>query len=212
MRRVPLILGILLALVLFSSATPAFWYNPFDASPSGWMVYDYNGTGGLGGNNVWYPVGWQQTGGINDTGYIIADDSKWRIDELESPMSVLPLIIYWSWFSLRTTFNLGNVTLALYLRGHNLDLKGATVHFWVFGQGSRYHHTQPLVVPDGVWSAQQFVYLSTDPAYWHNSWNRRTPTPLATVLRYAESWGISFVGFSEEPTGELHMDEIYFQR
>src|SRR5687767_6811777 len=58
--------------------------SSFETSAEGWYVYDYNG-GIDGGGNVFYPVPWQKTGGVRNSGFIWADDSRWRVDLPEQP-------------------------------------------------------------------------------------------------------------------------------
>jgi hypothetical protein len=51
--------------------------NDFNKGREGWQVYDYNG-GKPGGGNVFFPATWERTGGVGNSGYIWADDSRWR--------------------------------------------------------------------------------------------------------------------------------------
>ena len=70
--------------------------NHFNKTREGWRIYDYNG-GKPGGGNAFFPAVWEKTGGVENSGYIWADDSKWRIDTPENPDSILPFIIYRHW-------------------------------------------------------------------------------------------------------------------
>src|SRR5687768_8855791 len=94
--------GMLIALLASSMAIKA-WdgalvLNSFDSDRQGWQAYDYNG-GVAGGGNVFYPLNWEKAGGVNNSGYVWADDSQWRIDTPESPNSILAFIVYRKWVS-----------------------------------------------------------------------------------------------------------------
>src|SRR5262245_22215075 len=86
----PLLLATALGLGLLAAAAaePQKIVNNFDKDREGWQIYDYNG-GKQGGGNVFFPATWEKTGGVRDTGYIWADDSRWRIDTPENPHSIL---------------------------------------------------------------------------------------------------------------------------
>ena len=71
--------------------------NTFDAGRESWQIYDY--TGGSGNQNVFYLTSWEERGGVGDSGYVWADDSRWRIDTPEDPHSILPLILYHRWIA-----------------------------------------------------------------------------------------------------------------
>ena len=47
----------------------------FNKDRAGWQIYDYNG-GKAGGGNVFFPATWEKAGGVGDSGYIWADDSR----------------------------------------------------------------------------------------------------------------------------------------
>lgn len=187
--------------------------NTFSKDREGWQIYDYNG-GKKGGGNVFFPATWEKSGGVNDSGYIWADDSRWRIDTPENPNSILAFIIYRDWVK-AGPLDLRDADLSVHLRGDNLDLKGGECLFWVLNNrvGTRWHlKSKPLRIEDGKWG-KQVVVLKNDPAAWHRSWSRypdKTGT-LEDVLGAADSYGFSFVGFKEEATGKFAMDELEFK-
>jgi hypothetical protein len=183
--------------------------DTFNAGGQGWQIYDYNGQpfGTEGGVNVFYPVTWESSGGVGDSGYVWADDSRWRIDTPETPDSILSFIIYQSWVG-QPAVDLRNKTVSVYLRGDNLDLKGASVYFWAYGQSSRWHLTsRPLSVSQGAWGTKETFVLTDNESLWHNSWHSAS---LDSVLASCDSFGFSFVGFpySQEVTGKFSMDEL----
>jgi len=67
----------------------------------------------------------------------------------------------------------------------------------------------PLKVSDGQWGERQTFVLKNDETLWHRSWSGRPQNPgsLDQVLT-GDSYGFSFVGFSEEVTGKFSMDEF----
>jgi hypothetical protein len=185
--------------------------NDFNKGREGWQVYDYNG-GKAGGGNVFFPATWEQTGGVGNSGYIWADDSRWRIDTPESPHSILAFILYRSWVGGKP-LDLRGAKVSVYLRGDGLDLKGAKCLFWAFGdaKGTRWHcKGQPMRVAEGRWGEEQSIVLRNEEKLWHRSWSRRPdkPASLDEVLSACDSYGFSFVGFSEEVTGKFAMDEL----
>ena len=204
--------------------------NTFDQGRESWQVYDYNG-GIVGVGNVFFLPSWEKTGGVGDSGHIWADDSRWRIDTPENPHSILAFILYRRWVALdkektareneapRPTgyvkgeeLDLREAEISVYLRGDGLDLKGAKCYFWVFDSqtGTRWHYTsKPLKVSDGQWGERQTFVLKNDETLWHRSWSGRPQNPgsLDQVLT-GDSYGFSFVGFSEEVTGKFSMDEF----
>jgi len=186
-----------------------------DFNTGGWRVYDYHG--GLEGStkNVYYPVTWEEKGGVNDSGYVWGDDSRWRIDTPESPHSILAFIIYRSWLK-KGPVDLRNARLSVHFRGDKLDLKGSRVYFWALSNklGTRWHmKAKPLAVPEGGWSERQVIVLEPDEKLWNRSWSRypNTPASLDEVLRECESYGFSFLGFNGEVTGKFAMDELVIE-
>ena len=184
--------------------------DDFSKDREGWQVYDYNG--GAGKDNKFYPATWEEAGGVDDSGYIWADDSRWRIDTPETPHSILALIIYRSWVGGKA-LNLRDATLSVCLRGDKLDLKGAKCYFWVLDneKGTRWHcKGQPLTIEKERWGEPQQIILKPDEKLWYRSWTRNpdNPASLKETLESCDSYGFSFVGFSEEVTGKLSMDEL----
>jgi len=185
--------------------------NSFNSGAEGWQVYDYNG-GIAGGGNVFFPVAWERSGGVDNSGFIWADDSKWRIDTPENPHSILALIIYQSWVK-AGALDLRDAELSVCLRGDKLDLKGAKCYFWVLDnqKGTRWHYTaQPLTISEDRWGEKQKLVLKNDESLWHRSWSRnpQNSASLDEVLGDCDSYGFSFVGFSDEVTGKFSMDEL----
>ena len=78
----------------------------------------------------------------------------------------------------------------------------------------RYHYTgAPLKVNAGEWGKRQTIVLKNDKKLWHESWSRNpdNPASLDEVLGECDSYGVSFVGFSNEVTGKLAMDELVIE-
>lgn len=188
--------------------------STFDEGREGWQIYDYNG-GIKGGGNVFFPATWEKTGGVKDSGYIWADDSRWRIDTPENPHSILAFILYRAWVK-EGPLDLRDAELAVHLRGDKLDLKEAQCLFWVLNNriGTRWHlKASPLTIHADKWGERQTIVLKNDPVLWHRSWSRNPNEPgtLDDVLGVADSYGFSFVGFKEKVTGKFAMDELEFR-
>ena len=60
-----------------------------------------------------------KAGGVRDSGYIWADDSRWRIDTPENPHSILAFIIYRGWVGGKA-LDLRGAKLSVYQRGDKL--------------------------------------------------------------------------------------------
>ena len=198
--------------------------NTFDSGRESWQIYDYNG--GSGGENVFFLTSWENGGGVGNSGYIWADDSRWRIDTPEDPHSVLPLILYHRWVALdaeeagsnktprptgfreEEAIDLRGAEVLVHLRGDGLDLKGARCYFWVHTRGTRWHYTgRPLRIYEGEWGPPERFVLVNDESQWHRSW-APSGHSLDALLKESASYGFSFVGFSEEVTGKLSMDQF----
>lgn len=202
------------AWITVSSAAGVSLLSTFDKNNESWRAYDYNG-GIAGGGNVWPPLHWESRGGVNDSGYAWADDSMWRIDTPEQPHSILALIFYRSWIKAGPV-DLRNARISVHLRGDNLDMKGAKCYFWVVNNriGTRWHFTSsPIGVSRGRWGSAETLSLNNDEKLWHRSWSRNpaAPASLDQVLREAESYGFSFLGFTAEVTGRLSIDQFTIQ-
>ena len=185
--------------------------NSFNSDREGWQAYDYNG-GVAGGGNVFYPLNWEKSGGVNNSGYVWADDSQWRIDTPESPNSILPFIVYRSWVN-APALDLREAEVSVCLRGDGLDLKGARCYFWALDQelGTRWHYlSTPLQITQGRWGKPSRFRLKNQESLWHRTWARTPsrPASLDEVLRTCDSYGFSFLKFSGEVTGRLSMDEL----
>ena len=185
--------------------------NQFDENREGWQIYDFHG-GKPGCGNVFFPATWEHTGGVANSGYIWADDSRWRVDTPETPHSILPFIIYRQWVDGKA-LDIRGAKVSLYLRGDNLHLQGAKCLFWALNHsaGTRYHFTgKTLKVNAGEWGERQTIVFKNDENLWHKSWSRNPdkPASLDDVLRECDSYGLSFVGFTCEVTGRLAMDEF----
>jgi len=205
----------LIALLAYCLAVEAWdgslLVNSFNLDREGWQAYDYNG-GVAGGGNVFYPLNWEKSGGVNNSGYVWADDSQWRIDTPESPNSILAFIIYRSWVN-GPALDLREAEVSVCLRGDGLDLKGAQCYFWALDQelGTRWHYlSTPLQITQGRWGKPLRFRLKNQESLWHRSWARTTSNPasLDQVLRTCDSYGFSFLKFSGEVTGRLSMDEL----
>ena len=93
-------------------------------------------------------------------------------------------------------------------RGDDLDLKGAECYFWVHSGGTRWHYTgRPLKIHHGEWGPPEHFVLVNDESLWHRSW-APSRASLDALLKNSASYGFSFVGFSEEVTGKLSMDQF----
>jgi hypothetical protein len=186
--------------------------NTFETSQQGWWAYDFEAEVPY---NIFYPLTWQPRGGVEDSGYVTADGSRWGVDLPEDPDSILAFITYRGWVQAGPV-DLRNANVSLYLRGDELDLQGAKVYFWVLDNESRmrWHYVaEPLVVTEGRWGEKLTITLRNDPTQWHNSWSRPPdgiPATLDEVLSGVDSYGVSFVGFpdGEAVTGRLSMDEF----
>lgn len=180
--------------------------NNFESGDDGWRIYDYNG--GSGNQDRFYPVTWEKSGGVKNGGYVWGDDSRWRIDTPENPNSILALIHYRSWVKAPPIMDLRDAEVSVYLRGDKLDLKGAKCFFWVNRGGCRWHLTsQPLTITDGDWGEKLTFTLKTDDKLWHRSY-APVPATVKDALQTCNSYGFSFVGYSEEVTGKFAMDDF----
>lgn len=202
--------SVLASVAALSGGSIGVLVNRFDQGPEGWQVYDYNG--GSGPNNAFYPVTWEKSRGVRNSGYIWGDDSRWRIDTPENPHSILAFIIYRSWLKGKQ-LDLRNARVSVALRGDNLNLRGAKCYFWALNgkNGTRWHFTgKPLPIALGKWNKPVNFILENDEKLWHRSWSRHPdkPASLDHVLHECDSYGFSFVGFSDEVTGKFSMDEL----
>ena len=194
--------------------------NAFDHDTEMWQIYDaaqsvelLKQVGPERFHDIYYAPTWERTGGVNNSGYIWADDARWSLDEPETPRSILALMVWRQWY-LRGPVDLRNARLSVYLRGDGLDLKGGRCLFWAqsWKLSTRWHLSErPLSIARGKWpDAPIQVQLADDESQWHRSWTvpGSPPATLANVLAEVEVYGFSFVGFSEKVTGKFAIDEF----
>jgi hypothetical protein len=180
--------------------------NTFDKGPEGWCSYDYHWSIVAKGRNIFILTTWEPAGGVNDSGYIWCDETRWSADTPESPVSLLPFITYLNWTG-GEPLDLREARVSVHLRGDDLQLHGAQCYFWAVMPGSRWHCTgQPLTIGESAW-ASNVLTLHNDESRWHRSW-ADTPHTLDETLAHAVSYGISLVGFGQEPRGKFCMDEL----
>ena len=185
--------------------------NSFRRGPEGWCSYDYHASIVGGGTNVFILATFAAQGGVDDSGYIWVDNTRWSADTPEKPLSILPLLYYRSWIG-ADPVDLRDAGVSVYLRGDDLRLDGARCYFWVCGLGTRWHYTDhPVDIADGCWADEpQCFHLPDDDARWHRSWSGdpENPAALTELLRQTPSYGFAFVGFSSEVSGRLSMDNF----
>ena len=181
--------------------------NQFTRGPEGWCSYDYHASM-VTGSNVFIQATWSQDGVDDDGGFVWTDNSRWSADTPEKPLSILPLLHYRGWVD-DDPVDLRDARVSLYLRGDDLRLDGARCYFWAHAAHTRWHLTSaPLRIGDGAWTPEpNLLRLTPDESLWHNSWSSDPDRPrrLEPLLAAAQSYGISFVGFSGEVTGRLSM-------
>jgi len=182
--------------------------NHFEKGPESWCSYDYHASV-ISGTNNFVLATHEKNGGINDSGYIWVDQTRWSADTPESPISILPLIFYRNWIN-EKAINLLNAKISVYLRGDNLQLDGAQCFFWILYNNTRWHYIDvPLVIGENKWANKPELFsINPDESKWNNSWSiiPNHPEPLLSVIENCESYGFSFVGFKQEPKGRLGMD------
>jgi hypothetical protein len=185
--------------------------NSFDKGPENWCSYDYHWSIVAKGKNIFILTTWEPSGGVNDSGYVWCDETRWSADTPESPVSLLPFLTYTHWFG-QGPLDLREAQVSVYLRGDELQTLGAKCYFWVVGPGGRWHlNSHPLTITEGEWAKEPNVFtLRNDEALWHRSWSSdpANPPSLESVLSNASSYGFSLVGFGQEPRGKFSMDEF----
>ena len=182
------------------------WNQTFDIGRDYWSSYDF--TGGVPGEvNVFYPTSWTSKGGVDDTGYIWSDDSRWRIDTPEVPEQVFAFEIRGEWVDPAFTLSdFDGYTASFYLKGDNLDLKGGSAFFWIMDDhGRAINVAQLLEVGDGTWAFNQVYIGSVNDDDWHVSYLPQAGLIDPSAIRH---WGITFEGFHEEPTGIIGLDNF----
>jgi len=182
--------------------------NTFDKGPESWCSYDYHWSIVAKGKNIFILTTWEASGGVNGSGYIWCDETRWSADTPENPVALLPFITYTNWTG-REPLDLRNARVSVYLRGDGLQLHGAQCYFWVVTPWNRWHLTsRPLTISEGTWAKEPAVFtLPTDDASWHQSWADGSHT-VEETLAHAISYGFSLVGFGQEPRGKFSMDDF----
>mgnify|MGYP006152231697 FL=1 len=184
--------------------------NHFEKGPDSWCSYDYHGSVVSETNNFILATH-EKNGGVNDSGYIWVDQTRWSADTPESPISILPLIFYRNWVN-TDSINLLDANISVYLRGDNLQLDGAQCYFWVLYNNTRWHYTDvPLVINENEWTNKPHSFsINPEESKWNNSWSiiPNQPESLLSVIKNCESYGFSLVGFKQEPRGRISMDEF----
>ncbi len=184
--------------------------NSFEKGPEGWCSYDYHASV-VGGRNIFILTTWEEEGGVDNSGYVWANESCWSADTPEKPLSILPLIFYRNWVG-EDPIDLREAEVSVYLRGDDLRLDGAQTFFWVHSSGTRWHYTgNPIEIPESAWASEPTKFtLKNDDSLWHRSWAKdpNSAASLDALLKNAHSYGFSFVGFSSEVTGKLSMGEF----
>jgi hypothetical protein len=180
--------------------------NTFEKGPEGWCSYDYHASI-IAGQNYFVLTTWDESGGADGSGCVWADHTRWSTDTPESPVSILPFILYRNWVS-EPLIDLRGTEISVQLRGDGLKLDGASCYFWAHTRGTRWHcKGQPLKIADGCWDEPTRFTVESDESAWYRSWVR-DPSIMAdldTVLAGAGSYGISLVGFRHEVSGKLAM-------
>jgi hypothetical protein len=181
--------------------------DSFDKGYSGnWNTYNWELVNGFA-NSVFYPASSENQEGVDNTGFIWTDDSRWGVDMPDS-YSILPFIFYSP-----IQFDLRNALLSVYLRGTDLDLKGGECYFWILNnqKGTRYYYSSnPLKISESGWGKRLSFILKNKKNLWSRTWSRfpNNPGTLNDTLSKVDSYGFSFRGFAEPVTGRLEMDEF----
>jgi hypothetical protein len=186
--------------------------HDFNIGPEGWCSYDYEGCI-RAGRNIFVLAVWEPTGGVNDSGYIWADQHGWSADTPEMPISVFPFTLRRSWMGTgEGPFNILDAEVSLYLRGDDLKLHGAKAYFWVAGGGATWHlESQPLEIGDGEWPSEPNRFtLEADESLWHRTW---TSDParvrgIEAALTECSQITVQLSGFTSLPAGKIAMDEL----
>lgn len=177
-----------------------------------WAGYEYIGPG-----DKYHPAGYEEKGGADDFPYVWSDDSMWTLDTPEDPTSILALLTYRNWTG-RPILDLRNASVSFYLRGDQLDLKGARCYFWITAgvpTTVRWHYiAYPIDISIDSWGPRNEMQLIDDPEKWHKSFsgNPGVNDDLAYALRTATSYGFSFVGFKEKVSGRICLSDFSLQK
>ena len=185
--------------------------NSFDKGEEGWCSYDYHASIVDQWRNFFILATWESEGGVDNSGYVWVNETRWSADVPERPLSILPLLFYRRWIN-EDPIDLREAQVSFYLRGDDLQLNEARCYFWVLGPGGRWHYTgHPIDISAGVWAPEPTILtLRNDESLWHHSWAGWPPKPadLAPCLSNVSSYGFSFVGFWAEVSGKLALDQF----
>lgn len=185
--------------------------NLFEKGPEGWCSYDYHASVISGWRETFILSTWRPGQGPHGSNCVTVDHQQWSADTPEQPISILPLILYRNWMNL-DPIDLRGATLSVYLRGDDLNTRGAACYFWVNTTLNRWHLiSHPLQIGEGCWTAKpNRVGLVNDESQWHNSWAGLPPKlqSLDDALAATTSYGFAFVGFLAEVTGQLSMSHL----
>ena len=125
--------------------------NTFDIGEEGWCSYDYEKSKPPQLNHF-VLAAWLPHSGIGNSGFIWSDKTRFSVDEPENPNSILALMFYARWAGVYSV-RLKETTVSMYLRGFDMDLKGAECYFWIAGgwcsSYTRYHYKIPLHIEHG---------------------------------------------------------------
>ena len=150
----------------------------------------------------------QKTGGIDDKGYVWTNEHVWTPDIPETPVSILPLIIYRNWTN-EEPVDLRDTKVTVSLRGDGLELEGAECYFWVVCGMTRWHmNSEPFEIVEGAWpTSPATIQLTNDETLWHRSWSKdpSNATSLDDCLKNCVSYGFSFVGSTSAVRGKLSL-------
>jgi hypothetical protein len=185
--------------------------HTFDHDYEMWHAYDYAACLRAGGRDIYRPATWEARGGVNDSGYIWVDDSRWSVETPEGPHSILAIMTWRQWY-LRGPVDLRGATMSVHLRGDELDLRGGRCLFWILSRklSTRWHlSSAPLRVENGQWM-KSTIPLAPSDELWHRSWTvpGNAPAGVTDVLAAVDSFGFSFVGFDDIVTGRFAIDEF----
>lgn len=161
---------------------------PHDAMGATWTSYEYIGTA-TEGTDVKHPI------------VHTATDAEWSIDWPENPDSILALLTYRTW-SGHVPLDLTDASVTIRTSGE-LELHGGYMRFWVLAGANRWHLDHPIPVGESV-----TLDLSAD-GPWQQSWARISGT-IEGTLAGVDSYGLAFVGFDEEVTGWLRLEQMHF--
>jgi len=200
-----------------SRASDVIVRSTFDVWNERWVTYQ----DAYGFGNVFYPMTYQMTGGVDGKGFVWVDDSRWGVDAPETPDSILVAVVYWRWLfppewrgrtSMTGEVDLRDTVLDVSLRGRQLKLGGAQVTFWFTCDGQRHHLKQSTLKVSTLWTANH-LSLPARPEAWDLSWARPGATPSFCIDR-ANSYGFAFRDVRREApvTGVFEMDDFRLTR